>query len=148
MSKWIWIYEYFEKEKINNVLSIIEEQPPIHSKEKNINHKIIKIGDFFSENIIKYFKECIEFIENADKIFIHCTCGVSRSATIVLAYLMWKTHSDFDDVYFFVKKRRPEIDPNNGFRKQLKIFQDLLKENNYDLTKIDFESIKINWKIL
>ena len=57
---------------------------------------------------------------------------------------MWKTHSNFDDVYFFVKKRRPEIDPNNGFRKQLKIFQDLLKENNYDLTKIDFESIKIN----
>ena len=136
-------YEYFEKEKINNVLSITEE-PPIYPKEKNINHKIIQIGDFFSDNIIKYFKECIEFIENADKIFIHCTCGVSRSATIVLAYLMWKTHSNFNDVYFFVKKRRPEIDPNNGFRKQLKIFQDLLKENNYDLTKIDFESIKIN----
>ena len=57
---------------------------------------------------------------------------------------MWKTHSTFNDVYFFVKKRRPEIDQNNGFRKQLKIFQDLLKENNYDLTKIDFESIKIN----
>ena len=136
-------YEYFEKEKINYVLSIIDD-PPIYPKEKNINQKVIKIGDFFSENIIKYFKECIEFIENADKIYIHCTCGVSRSATIVLTYLMWKTHSTFNDVYFFVKKRRPEIDPNNGFRKQLKIFQDLLKENNYDLTKIDFESIKIN----
>ena len=130
-------YDYFEKEKINNVLSITNE-PPIYPKEKNINHKIIKIDDIFSENIIKYLKECIEFIENAEKIYIHCTCGVSRSSTIVLAYLMWKTHSNFDDTYFFVKKRRPEIDPNNGFRRQLKKFQDLLKENNYDLNKIDF----------
>ena len=118
-------YEYFEK-------------------EKNINHKIIKIDDLYSENIIKYFKECIEFIESVDKIYIHCTCGVSRSATIVLAYLMWKTHSNFNDTYFFVKKRRPEIDPNNGFRRQLNLFQDLLKENNYDLNKINFDSIKIS----
>ena len=42
-----------------------------------------------------------------------------------------------------IKKRRPEIDPNNGFRRQLKLFQDLLKENNYDLNKINFDSIKI-----
>ena len=136
-------YEYFEKEKINNVLSVIDE-PPIYQKEKNINHKIIKIDDLYSENIIKYFKECIEFIESVDKIYIHCTCGVSRSATIVLAYLMWKTHSNFNDAYFFVKKRRPEIDPNNGFRRQLNLFQDLLKENNYDLNKINFDSIKIS----
>ena len=32
--------------------------------------------------------------------------------------------------------------PNEGFRKQLLIFQDKLKENNYDLDKIDFQSIE------
>ena len=36
---------------------------------------------------------------------------------------MWKTHSTFEAVYSFVKKTRPEIDPNNGFRRQLKKFQ-------------------------
>ena len=56
---------------------------------------------------------------------------------------MWKTHLDFDDIYSFVKKRRPEIDPNNGFRRQLKLFQKLLKENNYDLNKINFIDINI-----
>ena len=54
-------FDYFLKEKINNVLSVIDD-PPIYSEDKNINHKIIKIDDLFSENIIKYFKECIEFI--------------------------------------------------------------------------------------
>ena len=136
-------YEYFDVENIKNVLSVINDPPQI-PKEKNIRHKIINIDDLFSENIIKHFKECIEFIESSDKIYIHCTCGVSRSSTIVLAYLMWKTHSTFNEVYSFVKKIRPEIDPNNGFRRQLKLFEQLLNNNNYDLNQIDFESIKIN----
>ena len=134
--------DYLKKENITNILSITNDLPK-DELDKSINHKIIDIGDLYSENIIKYFKECIEFIENNGKIFIHCTCGVSRSASIVISYLMWKTHSPFNEVYLFVKKRRPEIDPNNGFRKQLNIFHKLLEENNYDLNKIDFEQIKV-----
>ena len=130
--------DYFKAEKITTILSLIEETPEI-DKELNIKHKKIHIDDLFSENIIKHFKECIEFIDNNGKIFIHCECGVSRSATIVIAYLMWKTHSTFDAVYSYIKKIRPEIDPNNGFRRQLKKFQQLLEENNYDLKKIKCE---------
>ncbi len=54
---------------------------------------------------------------------------------------MWKTHSTFDAVYRFVKKTRPEIEPNNGFLRQLKKFQQLLEENNYDLNKINSKLI-------
>ena len=132
--------DYFQKEKINAILSVTNELPDINI-DVNIKRKIIEIDDLFSENIIKYFKECIDFIENNGKIFIHCTCGVSRSASIVIAYLMWKTHSTFNNTYLFVKKRRPEIDPNNGFRKQLNIFHKLLEENDYNLDKIEFEKI-------
>ena len=113
--------DYFKKENINSILSISNDLPK-SDLDKSINHKIIDIGDLYSENIIKYFKECIEFIENNGKIFIHCKCGVSGSATIVIAYLMRKTHSAFNETYLFVKKRRPEKDPNNGFRKQLNFF--------------------------
>ena len=134
--------DYFKAEKITSILSLIENVPEV-DKELNINHKKIHIDDLYSENIIKYFKECIDFIETSEKIFIHCECGVSRSATIVIAYLMWKTHSTFNEAYLFVKKTRPEIDPNNGFRKQLNIFHKLLEDNDYDLNKIDFESIHI-----
>ena len=134
--------DYFKKEKINGIISVTNELHDCNI-DTNIKRKIIEIDDLFSENIIKYFKECIDFIENNGKIFIHCSCGVSRSATIVIAYLMWKTHSTFNNTYLFVKKGRPEIDPNNGFRKQLNIFQKLLEENDYDLSKIEFEKIKI-----
>ena len=130
--------EYLKTEKIKSILSLTKETPKVDD-ELNIYQKILPIDDLYSENIIKYFKECIEFIDNNGKIFIHCECGVSRSATIVIAYLMWKTHSTFEAVYSFVKKTRPEIDPNNGFRRQLKKFQQLLEENNYDLNRINSE---------
>ena len=130
--------DYFKAEKITSILSLIKDVPEV-DKELNIKHKIMHIDDLYSENIIKYFKECIEFIDNNGKIFIHCECGVSRSATIVISYLMWKTHSTFEAAYRFLKKTRPEIDPNNGFRRQLKKFEQLLEENNYDLNKINSE---------
>ena len=135
-------FDYFSKENINNVLSIIDRPPDYSEEDKiKINHKVINIDDYEDANIIKYFKECIEFIEKSNKVFVHCMCGISRSSTIVIAYLMWKAHCSYYDAYFFVKKRRPFIDPNDGFINQLKMFEDLLKKNEYDLNKIDFNSI-------
>ena len=134
-------YIYFKNEQIHNVLSIVNE-PPIYPPEMKIRQKNLRIEDNSRNNIIQYFPECIDFIENSDKIYIHCLFGISRSSTIVIAYLMWKTHSNFQEVYNFVKKRRNIIEPNKGFITQLKQFEELLISNNYDLLKIDFKSLK------
>ena len=49
------------------------------------------------ENILEHFTECIGFIESAFKnpsgtnsVLVHCFYGVSRSSTILIAYLMKK----------------------------------------------------------
>ena len=59
-------------------------------KEHGFNQKIINIMDYDSENIIQYFGECLNFIKGEDKVFVHCAAGESRSATVVIAYIMWK----------------------------------------------------------
>ena len=128
--------ENFETEKINNVLSITDT-PPNYPEELNINHKTINVKDCLSVNIIPFIKECIDFIENSDKIYVHCNCGVSRSPTVVIAYLMWKTHSSFIQVYNFVQMRRPCIEPSIVFIKQLKKFEKELKNHNYNYKEID-----------
>ena len=130
-------FNYLSKEKITHVLSIVDIKCK-YPDNLNITHKIISVEDDKNSNLLHYFKECIEFIESADKIFIHCMCGVSRSPSIVIAYLLWKTHCSYYDAYYFVKNRRRFIYPNEGFVEQLKLFEKLLKEKNYDLNKIDW----------
>ena len=67
--------------------------------------------------------------------------GASRSATIVVAYLMWKEKMKYKDAMDFVKQKRFIIYPNLGFRDQLKKFEEELIKNEYDINKISFDEI-------
>ena len=111
-------------------------------KSEEIIHKYVEISDFDFKNIIQYFGECLNFIKGEEKVFVHCMAGASRSATIVIAYLMWIKKMKFDEALNFVISKRPIVDPNDGFREQLKIFEKLLEKNNYDIDKINFSEIK------
>jgi len=58
---------------------------------------------------------------------------------------MWKEKKSLEETLKKVKEKR-FVSPNFGFMEQLKIFEKLLKENNYDLNKIDLNSVKWpNW---
>ena len=124
-------------EGITHVLSCMGDLSPKY-KDKSIIQKRIQLEDSEVTNIFQYFPESIKFIENAKKVFVHCFAGVSRSATLVIAYFMWKNKMSYKQSLEFVYKHR-NIGPNMGFRKQLWIFDQKLKSANYDLDKI-------NWK--
>ena len=59
--------------------------------------------------------------------------GISRSPSIVIAYLMYQNKMKFEEAYNFVKNKRKEISPNSGFQEQLKKFEKILTDNNYIL---------------
>jgi protein-tyrosine phosphatase len=65
------------------------------------------------------------------KILVHCLAGVSRSATIVIAYLMKTQNLPFEQAYEVVRQKREFANPNQGFRKQLEEFykKTVLKSN-------------------
>jgi protein-tyrosine phosphatase len=125
---------------IQKVLSLITD-PQLLYYPKEIEHKLIKINDFPRENIIQYFGECLLFIEDNRKILVHCVAGASRSATIVIAYLMWKNQLDYKESAKFVEQIRPCINPNYGFVRQLQIFEKLLKKHKYNINTINFKGI-------
>ena len=56
-------------------------------------------------------------------VLIHCYAGVSRSTTILTAYLMRKNSWAMREVLELVKKQRPFINPNKGFKSQLRKFE-------------------------
>ena len=79
--------------------------PHKYNKEDGFNHKMFEIYDTSYENIIQFFGECLNFIKGDEKILVHCAAGASRSATIVIAYLMWKNKMKFDDALNLYKKK-------------------------------------------
>lgn len=76
---------------------------------------------------------CLEFIDRVltedtrHKIIVHCHMGVSRSATVVLAYLMTRRLEGCDslsDALTHLKSIRPEIKPNHSFMRLLQGLDD------------------------
>jgi dual specificity MAP kinase phosphatase len=128
--------EFLKKVGVTNILTCLNSCND--HKVKSIEQKVIEIVDEETVKIIRYFKEAICYIENAiGKVYVHCWAGVSRSATIVIAYLMWKNKLSYNEAYWSVKNKRKFISPNEGFVKQLKDFERILSENEWKLEYID-----------
>ncbi|XP_068111492.1 dual specificity protein phosphatase 13A-like isoform X2 [Hyperolius riggenbachi] len=71
----------------------------------------------------QYFYSASEFIHKAltspgDRVLVHCAVGISRSATLVLAYLMIHHHLSLTQAIEKVQENR-WICPNIGFLQQL-----------------------------
>jgi len=60
--------------------------------------------------------------------------GRSRSASLVVMYVMYKFKVSADEAFNFVQSRRSVIDPNKGFRKNLYEFEEMLK-NGYKVSR-------------
>ena len=134
--------EDLKKKGIKKILSVWDSEGPNY-KDNEFIQKKIKIADVYKANIIQYFGECLNFIKGDEKVFVHCLAGSSRSATMVIAYIMWAEKKTFTEAFDMVKSKRL-VNPNLGFQEQLKMFEKLLVENNYELDKINFKDIE--WK--
>lgn len=116
------------KLKEMNVTTIlnITDHIPFHYESDFTYHRI-PITDSLNINIRQYFEQTYEIIdniiENKQKILVHCYAGISRSATIVIAYIMKKNKMKMNDAYQIVHKKRNCISPNIGFCCSLMTFE-------------------------
>jgi dual specificity phosphatase 12 len=94
--------------------------------DSTIFHKIFLMDDDEEFNIEPFFPETFDIIEENLKktnVLVHCGGGISRSATIVMAYLMRSQRWPFEKTLKYVRSKRPMIMPNWGFEKQLMKYQ-------------------------
>ena len=115
---------------VTHVLTAILGVSPIFPNE--FTYKNVPIRDIPGESIDVYFKQSNEYISKAinggGKVLVHCICGVSRSATLVAAYLMKEHGMSCDQAVELLQKRRTCVEPNEGFRKQLEEFQNAIQQ--------------------
>ncbi|XP_038565294.1 LOW QUALITY PROTEIN: uncharacterized protein si:dkey-175m17.7 [Micropterus salmoides] len=100
---------------------------PLYHVSSGLRYKRLPATDNSKQNLRQYFEEVFEFIEEAYQsgqgVLVHCQAGVSRSATIVIAYLMKHTLMTMTDAYKYVRSRRPVVSPNLNFMGQLLEFE-------------------------
>jgi hypothetical protein len=67
-------------------------------------------------------------MSNGGTVFVHCYAGVSRSAAIVIAYMMQEHSMNMFEALHFVKQKRNSVFPNAGFQRQLMDFEKKLAD--------------------
>ncbi|CAA6654880.1 unnamed protein product [Spirodela intermedia] len=86
-------------------------------------YKTLWLTDSPSEDITSILYDVFDYFEEVreqgGRVFVHCFQGVSRSISLVIAYVMWRKGQSFDDAFRLVKAARGIANPNVGFACQL-----------------------------
>ncbi|KAM9365570.1 dual specificity protein phosphatase 22-B-like isoform 1-T2 [Pholidichthys leucotaenia] len=94
---------------------------------ENITYLCISASDHSKQNLIQYFRDSIIFIHESrlkgEGCLVHCMAGVSRSVTLVVAYIMTVTGRGWVESLAAVRSARPCAGPNLGFLRQLEEFE-------------------------
>ncbi|XP_052110980.1 protein-tyrosine-phosphatase MKP1 isoform X1 [Arachis duranensis] len=86
-------------------------------------YKTLWLQDSPSEDITSILYDVFDYFEDVreqgGRVLVHCCQGVSRSSSLVIAYLMWREGQSFEDAFQYVKNARGVTNPNMGFACQL-----------------------------
>ncbi|CAK1552017.1 unnamed protein product [Leptosia nina] len=90
----------------------------------------IRVYDDDKTDLLKHWDNTYKYINKArnegSKVLVHCKMGISRSASVVIAYAMKAFNWNFDKALKHVKAKRSCIKPNTNFLNQLETYQGIL----------------------
>jgi dual specificity phosphatase 12 len=137
----LWLgdkHTYTKPEYNDRFQAIVTAMLPVEVAENSIEEKVagrtwlhVPIDDDYREDISQHFLQVIQFIDAERKkgpVLVHCAGGISRSATLVAAYLMWEHGWTRKETIQHITAKRNIVDPNEGFMDQLLVFEGVLQK--------------------
>jgi len=146
---------FLTKNNITHLINIstydYENGLPISVNQNNYLH--IKILDSDRADLLPHLDCSMKFLKRAHVLWedsnsqfgttlVHCQAGISRSSSVVIAFIMNHRHMGWRRSYDYVKARRPSICPNINFTGQLieyekelagkNIIKNIQRERDYD----------------
>ncbi|KAG2378030.1 hypothetical protein C9374_008652 [Naegleria lovaniensis] len=127
----------FEKLNIGCVVNCARELSN-HFENEKISYFNVPINDETHVDILPYFDQVFEFVNSfleqsqqhtKASVLFHCASGCSRSASMTIAFLMKKNNWDLKTAYEYVKQKRSQIQPNEGFVECLLKYENKLFPN-------------------
>ncbi|KAK2590028.1 hypothetical protein QQS21_012294 [Conoideocrella luteorostrata] len=106
--------------RANNIIALVSLMdarhgkwgtPSIRSIVPEANHLYIPCLDSSTMDLLPFMSDVCDFIEQHScgddtNVLVHCREGISRSASIVIAYLMRKHNMSLDEALAGVKEKR------------------------------------------
>ena len=123
------ILENHQDHNIDHIVTVLSSEH-IPAKISGIKHDIYVLDDDFSRSCLSRMKEILEetaprihhSLTEGKNVAVHCYMGISRSATVVLHYLL--THhmrgQGLNTACRFLRNHRPVVSPNIGFQQLLR----------------------------
>ena len=126
--------DLLEKNKITHIINCAADFcENVFEKDNKYTYLSFYLKDHVLENIECIFYECIKFIENVrekgGRVLVHCIQGISRSVSIVIAYIIFTKKLSYDKAFNLVQLKREISSPNFGFSIQLQNFYSRLYED-------------------
>lgn len=101
------------------------------SEKEGFNGYKIAILDKDCEDLLSHLEAACAYIDRALRsgrsVLVHCQQGVSRSASIVIAYLIRYHGMSFDAAHSLLKRKRACVKPNPGFVRALQDWEGFVK---------------------
>jgi len=113
--------------RITHILSVCPDAIPAELPESGITHMRIPVADVDYADLLIYLPSACRFIDYALRsqgvVLVHCVQGLSRSAAVVAAYLMYSRRIHATQALEAVRQCRDQIWLNPGFQEQLVLFE-------------------------
>jgi protein-tyrosine phosphatase len=130
-------YDMLKEFGIRQIL-VVGNEMTHHTEDFRV--KYISIDDCPMANMMIHFEEAHEFIKQ-DITVVHCFAGISRSATIVISYLMKHYGMSLSEALRYCREKRCIVCPNQGFLQQLQKYDRILYNSRQSLEDILEETV-------
>src|SRR5437868_2832132 len=109
---------------IRRVVDVSAQDYTVPSSVDRLRLPIPDVSDYDVRQIIAATNQFIhEGVVNKENVLVHCHWGISRSAAVVVAYLMAFHHMTLEQALNHLQTKRTVVQPNRGFMQFLKLYQ-------------------------
>ena len=137
---------------ITHIVNATNRCIPNAFEKEGVVYLNVDIDDEESTSISPHFKEVHAFLEKAEmtkksRCLVHCMVGISRSSTLVIAYLMLRNpHLSLRESFYQVKRARDVVAPNPAFARELMKFELTERPDLKENTITEEEMVNPNYR--